>query len=351
MPTGSRDPDVLLDWILDSMGLVRRRKGQFEGETLVGALHRIMRSTLLPAPLRGWTSRDISEETGLSNTGIHHQMLKLRECGLVSTQVDGKWHRHVLRGGSMAAAISLVQSQARQILDIRLSELDNLVEPSESRTSIESTEEGHPFSIRISEPGPRVPEADSTSILVMDLGLAGEGRVVNASLARELLLELCSSHEPFTLLAASERLSATRGRVNTVVERMRSAGFVERVPMVGRIPQDVFSSINRQHDARGPEWLTSKGGLGRLEKTVSDALVDGVKFGTLDIDLVGKILSSVPLEDQRILLNTLGGRMPLGIRLTGRDASEVRASVSKRADRTLRRLHTIANRLDDSLVE
>ena len=31
MPTGSRDPDVLLAWLLDSMGLVRRR---VEGGTI-----------------------------------------------------------------------------------------------------------------------------------------------------------------------------------------------------------------------------------------------------------------------------------------------------------------------------
>ena len=32
MPTGSRDPDVLLDWLLDSMGLVRRRADQLGGD-------------------------------------------------------------------------------------------------------------------------------------------------------------------------------------------------------------------------------------------------------------------------------------------------------------------------------
>ena len=31
MPTGSRDPDVLLAWLLDSMGLVRRK---VEGGTI-----------------------------------------------------------------------------------------------------------------------------------------------------------------------------------------------------------------------------------------------------------------------------------------------------------------------------
>ena len=85
MPTGSRDTGVLLDWLLDSMGLVRRSGGD---ET--GALHRIMRDAFLPEPLRGWDSKELGDQTGLSNTGIHHQITKLRECGLVTAQVDGK---------------------------------------------------------------------------------------------------------------------------------------------------------------------------------------------------------------------------------------------------------------------
>tara|TARA_Y100001968_G_scaffold310731_1_gene331959 strand:+ start:60 stop:386 length:327 start_codon:yes stop_codon:yes gene_type:complete len=98
MPTGSRDPDVLLDWLLDSMGLVRRRADQLGGDEQTGALHRIMREALLADPLRGWDSKELGDQTGLSNTGVHHHMTKLRECGLVSTQVEGKWHRHILRG-------------------------------------------------------------------------------------------------------------------------------------------------------------------------------------------------------------------------------------------------------------
>ena len=39
-------------------------------------------------------------------------MVKLRDCGLVSALVEGKWHRHVLRGGSMAAAARLVSAEA-----------------------------------------------------------------------------------------------------------------------------------------------------------------------------------------------------------------------------------------------
>ena len=245
MPTGSKDTGVLLDWLLDSMGLVRRSGGDESG-----ALHRIMREAFLTEPLRGWDSKELGDQTGLSNTGIHHQMVKLRECGLVAAQVDGKWHRHVLRGGSMAAAISLVEAQAVAVLGLRTSELGEMVEASETRMAIEAEQEEIPFSIRISEPGP-VESDGRDSALVSDLGLAGDSQRPGRELARDILAELCSSHQPITLLALSERLSESRGRVSTVVDRMRAAAIVERAPMVDRIPQDAFAGIVRQFDARG----------------------------------------------------------------------------------------------------
>ena len=81
---------MLLDWLIDSMGLVRRRKESSGTDDHNGALHRIMREALLVEPLRGWDSKELGHMTGLSNTGIHHQMVKLRECGLVTANVGGK---------------------------------------------------------------------------------------------------------------------------------------------------------------------------------------------------------------------------------------------------------------------
>ena len=343
MPTGSKDTGVLLDWLLDSMGLVRRSGGDESG-----ALHRIMREAFLTEPLRGWDSKELGDQTGLSNTGIHHQMVKLRECGLVAAQVDGKWHRHVLRGGSMAAAISLVEAQAVAVLGLRTSELGEMVEASETRMAIEAEQEETPFSIRISEPGP-VESDGRASALVRDLGLAGDSQRPGRELARDILAELCSSHQPITLLALSERLSESRGRVSTVVDRMRAAAIVERAPMVDRIPQDAFAGIARQFDARGEEWLMTRGGLGRLEEQVSKPLIEGARSGSLDIDGVREALTSVPLEGQRILLNTLGGRLAYGYRIAGADGGSVSRSVMRRAERTLRRLRTVAQRLDESL--
>ena len=348
MPTGSRDPDVLLTWILDSMGLIRRRSGQWSGDEQQGALHRIMREALLADPLRGWDTKDLGDASGLSHTGTHHQMVKLRSCGLVSTQVEGKWHVHVLRGGSMSAAVGLVSVQAKAILELRVSELAGIVQSSKTRMEIQAEDEEVKFAISITEPGARSDGEDAIDALVEDLGLNGGRSRGKNKLARELLCELANNEQPTTILALADRFSESRSRVQRAVERMRSAGLVERVPMVSRISQDVYAGLMRQYDARGEEWLMSRGGLGRLGTSVSKNLLNGVKKGSLNIEKVQKILVPVPLEDQRILLNTLGGRMPYGIRMVGADAAEVSERVMRQADRALRRLRTVAQRLDDA---
>jgi len=148
----------------------------------------------------------------------------------------------------------------------------------------------------------------------------------------------------------AERFSESRSRAQRAVERMRSAALVERVPMVDRISQDVYAGLMRQHSGRGEEWLMSRGGLGRLDESVSKALLAGAKKGSLNIEKVQAILAPVPIESQRILLNTLGGRMPFGIRLAGANGAQVAERVMRQADRTLRRLRTVAQRLDEALA-
>ena len=347
MPTGSKDPDVLLSWLLDSMGLIRRRTDQW-GDEERGALHRIMRDALLVDPLRGWDTRDIGEASGLSHTGTHHQMSKLKTSGLVSTEVEGKWHVHVLRGGSISAAVGHSCVQAKAILEIRLAELSELVVESESRMKTEIEQEEVPFSIQISEPGARRDGEDTLAALVNDLGLGGE-RNSNNGLAKSLLTHFAESQHPITIQSLSERLSESRSRIQTSVERMRSSALIERVPMVERIAQDVFSGLTRQHDARGEEWLMTRGGLGRLDESVSKKLIEGASKGNLDISKVESILSQVSLGDQRILLNTLGGRMPFGIRLAGRDSTSLTERVLRQAERIMRRVRTVAQSLDASL--
>ena len=349
MPTGSKDPDVLLAWLLDSMGLVRSRT---EGATVdeeQGAIHRIVRHTLLEEPLKGWDNSAISEFSGLSQTGVHNQMHKLREVGLISSQLQGRWHVNVLRGGSMASAVELIAVQTRAIAMMRLAELREVISDSELRMQEVGEEESQSFRIDIAEPGPTPENSDRLDCLLADLGITGDRIKKGDTVSRRVFNELASSERPLTLQTLADRTKETRSRAQRVIERLRQAGIVDRVAMRDRIAMDVYSGLVRQYTARGEDWLMGRGGLGRLDEDVSSALIKGVRKDKLSIEKVEEILSEVSIDSQRLLLNTLGGRMPYGYRIAGRNGEDVAERVMTNIDRTLRRLRTVAQRLDNSL--
>ena len=349
MPTGSKDPDVLLAWLLDSMGLVRSRT---EGATVdeeQGAIHRMVRHTLLEEPLKGWDNSAISEFSGLSQTGVHNQMHKLREVGLISSQLQGRWHVNVLRGGSMASAVELIAVQTRAIAMMRLAELSDVISDSESRMQEVGEEESQSFRIDVAEPGPTPEDSDRLDCLLADFGITGDRIKKGDTVTRRVFNELASSERPLTLQTLADRTKETRSRTQRVIERLRQAGIVDRVAMRDRIAMDVYSGLVRQYTARGEDWLMGRGGLGRLDEDVSSALIKGVQKDKLSIEKVEEILAKVSIDSQRLLLNTLGGRMPYGYRIAGRNGEDVSERVMTNIDRTLRRLRTVAQRLDNSL--
>ena len=191
---------------------------------------------------------------------------------------------------------------------------------------------------------------DRIDALLNDLGLNGERSKKGDNLARKVFLELAQSHNAITMLALADRFDETRSRVQRTLERMREIGIIERVAMPERIAQDVFTGLYRQYDARGEEWLMTRGGVGRLPQNTSDKLILGVKKKNLNIEKVERILAEVPLDGQKLLLNTLGGRMPYGFRIAGKNGAEMSEKIINRCDRMFRRLRTVAKRLDDSLV-
>lgn len=351
MPTGSRDPDVLLAWLLDSMGLVRSRS---EGATIdeeQGAIHRIVRHTLLDEPLRGWDNAAISEFSGLSQTGVHNQMHKLREVGLVSSRLAGRWHVNVMRGGSMAGAVELVAVQARTIAKMRLAELSGVIADSSERMREPGEEDNSGFRIDIGEPGPLPEGGDWLDALLSDLGITGDRVKAGDTLTRRVFDELAASDRPLTLQTLADRTDETRSRAQRVIERLRKAGIVDRVAMRDRIAMDVYAGLMRQHAARGEDWLMGRGGLGRLDEDVSNALLNGVRKNKLSIEKVEEILATVSIDAQRLLLNTLGGRMPYGYRIAGADGADVAERVLTNIDRTLRRWRTVAQRLDEAVAQ
>ena len=350
MPTGSKDPDVLLAWLLDSMGLVRSRT---EGATVdeeQGAIHRMVRHTLLEEPLKGWDNAAISEFSGLSQTGVHNQMHKLREVGLISSRLEGRWHVNVLRGGSMASAVELIAVQTRAIAVMRLAELGDAISDSESRMVEVGEEELQVFRIYIAEPGPTPEDSDRLDCLLSDLGITGDRVKKGDTVTRQVFDELASSERPLTLQTLADRTEETRSRAQRVVERLRQAGIVDRVAMRDRSAMDVYAGLMRQYSARGEEWLMGRGGLGRLDEDISTALIKGVRKDKMSIEKVEEILATVSIDAQRLLLNTLGGRMPYGYRIAGKNGADIAERVIINIDRTLRRWKTVAQRLDEAVV-
>ena len=120
--------------------------------------------------------------------------------------------------------------------------------------------------------------------------------------------------------------------------------------MRDRIAMDVYAGLMRQYSARGEEWLMGRGGLGRLDEDISTALIKGVRKDKMSIEKVEEILATVSIDAQRLLLNTLGGRMPYGYRIAGKNGADIAERVIINIDRTLRRWKTVAQRLDEAVV-
>ena len=349
MPTGSKDTQVLLEWLIDSLSLVRRKSELWNVNDEPSALQRMFTGSLLVDPLKGWNTKELGDSCGLSQTAMHNQMIRLRESGLVSSELKGRWHIHVLRGGSMTTAVELLGVQARKILDIRLNELSKIIIDSDERMHTKAENEERQFKINIAEPSATPVGKDRIDSLIEDLGLNGERGKSDDELAKKITIELCKSHRAITQLVLAERMGETRSRIQRVLERLLEMNIVERVAMPDRIAQDVFLGLMRQYDARGEEWLITRGGLGRLDEKISEKIISEIKIKNLTIEKTQDILNHVEIEKQKLLLNTLGGRMPYGFRIAGKNGEEVREKVLNRLDRTIRRLITVANRIDESL--
>ena len=211
-------------------------------------------------------------------------------------------------------------------------------------------DESQVFRIYIAEPGPTPEDSDRLDCLLSDLGITGDRVKKGDTVTRQVFDELASSERPLTLQTLADRTEETRSRAQRVVERLRQAGIVDRVAMRDRIAMDVYAGLMRQYSARGEEWLMGRGGLGRLDEDISTALIKGVRKDKMSIEKVEEILATVSIDAQRLLLNTLGGRMPYGYRIAGKNGADIAERVMINIDRTLRRWKTVAQRLDEAVV-
>jgi hypothetical protein len=90
--------------------------------------------------------------------------------------------------------------------------------------------------------------------------------------------------------------------------------------------------------------MLKKGGFQRLLNTKQQsALLSKLKKGKLTVEDVESALKAVGPSEQMLLLNLLGGRLPLGHRMAGEAPGDVARRVSERLDRVLRRMRRVAD--------
>ena len=96
--------------------------------------------------------------------------------------------------------------------------------------------------------------------------------------------------------------------------------------------------------------MLKKGGFQRiLNSKQQSSLLSTLKKGKLKVDDVEKSVKTISIDDQMLLLNLLGGRLPLGHRMAGYTAEEVHREIAVRIDRTLRRMRRVAQLLEQAM--
>ena len=160
---------------------------------------------------------------------------------------------------------------------------------------------------------------------------------------------LLNAHTPLSLDEALDQWGTTRPRLTRTLDRFRAAGLVERIPRIDRLPVTLWSALHSQHDRRGSDWLMKKGGLSRIDERVAKKIIKALDGGTFNVESCEKIFVSVKPKEQMVLLNLLGGKLPIGWRLCGAKSGQVCEKVLAKADRTFRRIKRVAETLEKAI--
>ena len=92
-----------------------------------------------------------------------------------------------------------------------------------------------------------------------------------------------------------------------------------------------------------------KGGLSRIDEKIAKKVVKALDGGSFNVANCEKIFATVPANEQMVLLNLLGGKLPIGWRLCGAKSSQVSERVLAKSDRTFRRIKRVAETLEKAI--
>lgn len=352
MHAGS-DLDGCLAWLIESLRLTRQRP-MTSGGTADEPVHRILRTMIVGGP-RGWDAKELADVLGSTPQAVHHHLRRLVETGLIRALDDRSgWRQHFLRGGTISTAIERLTEESRTVLSSRLAELgrhwirEDEVDP---RASLDA--DPPPLHVHVTEwCPPRTADASALTMWMDGLGMLGErsSSALNRGSDHErILLLLLARTDSASAGSIASDLDITTSKATRVLERFRASGLVERVPQHGILGLMIWQRMRAQLDRRGPAWIRGRGGLDRfLSNADAEAILEGLTSGDLDPDDFEQRLSVMSIEDQAVLLNLLGGRLPMGYRMVAGTARGCARVVLDRFDPVLRRLERVGRMIEDN---
>ncbi len=359
LPTSNRDLDSLISWFIDTLSLVRKRGEDMADHGTANPVHRLLRDYLFAQPNIGWDAQMLADELALTPASLNHHLSRLTESGIIGYTNEGKgWRRYFLRGGSISKAIELFANQSSTIVNQRLQLIEQIWARDETRLILELPENDNPpLSLGIVDHRPLIPNGEESilSQWMGDFGLLGErpGKEAKGnSISVKLFKLLLNRGPPLSLDEAAEVLDGPKARIGRIMERFRSSSMVQRVPRTDRLSVSLWTAMTAQYQRRGEDWMLKKGGFQRIlnEKQQSSILMK-LKKGKLTVDNVAAELSKIEPKQLMLLLNLLGGRLPLGHRMNGEDSSQVIRNVQDSLDRVLRRMRRVAEMLESELAK
>lgn len=350
LPASERDLDNLVGWFIDTLCLVRKRGEVTADFGRAGPVHRLLREYLFTQPNISWDAKMLADELALTPASLNHHLTRLVEAGIIGFSNEGKgWRRYFLRGGSLTNAVEFFSLQCEAIVKQRMAVLDAhwSREKSDSQTPILPTE-APPLTIGIVDHRPLFSDSKESvlSQWMGDFGLLGErpGKEAHAaSISVQLFEILLGRNTPLSLDEAEQVLDEQKPRLGRILERFRTTGMVQRVPRIDRLNVALWTAMTAQYQRRGEDWLLKKGGFQRILSTKQQsAVLAKMKSGHLTVEDVEEHMKDTTPEEQMLLLNLLGGRLPLGHQMAGFSSSEVHREIAGRIDKILRRMRRVA---------
>lgn len=358
LPSLDRDVDGLVAWMADTLCLVRKRGDATADEGRAGTVHRLLRDYILGQPNTAWDAQMLADELAQLPAALNHHLARLVESGLVGFTNEGKgWRKYYLTGGSTSHAVAHMQQHASLIVRQRMEHLQAHWQRDDHALPVElPQDESAPFMLGLVDhrPAPVDGEGSALSAWMNDFGLLGErpGKELAAdSLSVRLFQRLLRRNAPLSLDEAVELEGGQKARVGRILDRFRASGMVERVPRTDRLSTALWTAMTTQHQRRGEDWMLKKGGFQRLLNEAQQAgLLKALSSNNLSVDGVADHLKDLEARDQMLLLNLLGGRLPMGYRMAGPDLATVQRRVQDRLDRVMRRMVRVASLVDEAMA-